>query len=122
MDLVRSLQKVMNTPAGFDFYVAIHDLVEHIELHPAFAAMDRPVKYQQLRQIYQGIEDTNVRAEGDLGHDRYMIIQDLRQIRRNEVSDSNPLWKKRELLRAFCAKMCKMLDAETAQAAAPERA
>ena len=32
IDLDRKFQKVVTTPAGFDFFMAIHDFIEHIEL------------------------------------------------------------------------------------------
>jgi hypothetical protein len=108
--LKKKLQKVIETPAGFAFFVAIHDFVEHIELYASSAGL--PVKYSQLKQIHQGIKDTKVHSEKDLGHERYMTIQDLTRIQKQELSDSNPLWKKREVLRSLSVEVYERIEAK----------
>lgn len=108
--LDRKFRKVVKTPAGFDFFVAIHDFVEHIELNPILSnnLSDRlkpnrelkiPLKYSHLKQIYQGLEDAYTKSRADLGHARYMVIRELDRIRSNDFSESNSFWKKRELFR-----------------------
>lgn len=103
LELKRRFDLLMNTPASFDFFLAIHDFVEQIERHSAFPRLKLTAKYVQLKQIYQGLEDSAIKTDSDLGHDRYMMIQDLLRIKQRDVSDSNPIWKKRDVLRTICA-------------------
>ena len=109
-DLDKKFQRVLETPASFDFFVAIHDFIEHIELNSFLSSglsdrvkanreLDIANKYDYLRKIYQGLEDINIKSNIDLGHARYMIIQELNQIQNKEVSESNSFWRKRELFR-----------------------
>lgn len=111
------LDKVATTPDGFNFFVAIHDFVQQLELHVRFKTLTLPAKYSYLKQIHQGIEDLNLDSDRseDLGHDRYMVIQDLLKIRNKDFSESNPLWKKREMLRRFSADIYIMLNPPPAE-------
>lgn len=108
--LNRKLKEVRETPASFVFFVSLHDFVQYIESTPSFAvffngakkgsrASEISPKYSVLKRIYQGIEDIDVRTTNDLGHDRYMAIRELSSIRKNDVSENNSFWKRRELLR-----------------------
>lgn len=105
--LDKKFQKVRETPAGFDFFVAIHDFIEHIELTPALLRglsirikanqeLDVAAKYGYLKTIYQGLEDIHTESNADLGHARYAVIRELSQIQNKETSESNSFWKKRE--------------------------
>lgn len=118
--LEKKFQRVVATPASFDFFVAIHDFVQCIEQNRALSGhilrrteinRDRklPVKYAHLKQIYQGIEDVGGSSRGDLGHERYMTLNDLRRIKNNEESDTNAFWKKRELFRKLTAEVYERL-------------
>lgn len=109
-DLDKKFQKVLQTQASFDFFVAIHDFIEHIELNPFLSGglsgrvkanqeLDIANKYGYLRKIYQGLEDINMKSNADLGHSRYMVILELNKIQNNEASESNSFWRKRELSR-----------------------
>lgn len=100
----------MDTPASFDFFVAIHDFIGHIELNPTLAKalsnkikanqeLDIATKYDYLKKIYQGLEDINAQSDADLGHARYMVIRELDQIQKKDTSESNSFWKRRELSR-----------------------
>ncbi|OGY97829.1 MAG: hypothetical protein A2855_03040 [Candidatus Liptonbacteria bacterium RIFCSPHIGHO2_01_FULL_57_28] len=111
LDLAKKYQKVLQTPAGYSFFVAIHDFVGHIEVDRILSRQSLPAKYGQLKQVYQGLEDTYIRTDADLGHDRYMTIQDLNRIQKEDISDSNPLWKKRELLRSLAGEVFEKLQA-----------
>ncbi|MGC9599049.1 MAG: hypothetical protein ABSE18_01535 [Minisyncoccia bacterium] len=108
--LDRKLKEVCETPASFTFFVSLHDFVKYIESTPSFAvffsgakkggrAKELSPKYSVMRQVYQGIEDIDVRTTNDLGHDRYVAIRELSLIRNKDVSDNNSFWKRRELLR-----------------------
>ncbi len=110
--LDKRYQKVLATPAGFDFFVAIHDFVEHIEtnqslykivLSKAGANLELkiPTKYEHLKHIHQGLKDAKGNSTSDLGHVRYVAIVELNKIRDNNLSDSNTFWKKREASRKF---------------------
>lgn len=110
LDLDKKFQRVLETPASFDFFVAIHDFIEHIELNSFLSSglsdrlkanreLDIANKYDYLRKIYQGLEDINIKSNIDLGHTRYMVIRELSQIQNEEVSESNSFWRKRELFR-----------------------
>lgn len=120
-DLDKKFKKVAETPASFDLFVAIHDFVEYIELQPALAAglsskiklnreLDISTKYNYLKQIYQGLEDANIKTNADLGHTRYSVIRDLARIQNNDVSDSNAFWKKRELFRKLTGEVYRRFD------------
>lgn len=109
-DLDKKFQAVIKTPAGFDFFVAIHDFIEHIELNSSFSGslssglklnreQNIPNKYNHLKQIYQGLEDANGKPGIDLGHARCMVLVELNRIKNKDVSESNSFWKKRELFR-----------------------
>lgn len=120
-DLDKKFQKVAKTPAGFAFFVAIHDFIEHIESNPALSKnlsdrlkpnreMNIPTKYGHLKKIYQGLEDADIKSDADLGHARYMVIRELERIRRNDLSESNSFWKKRELFRKLAAEIYERLS------------
>ncbi len=109
-NLEKKFQKVLKTPASFDFFVAIHDFIEQIEINSSLSGilssktksnreLKIPDKYAYLKQIYQGLEDAENKAKGDLGHARYAVIRELNRIRNNDFSDTNSFWKKRELFR-----------------------
>ncbi len=109
-DLDKKFQRVLETPASFDFFVAIHDFIKYIELSPSlsFGLSERvkanrelniKSKYDYLRRVYQGLEDINIKSNNDLGHTRYMVIRELNQIQNKETSESNSFWRKRELFR-----------------------
>lgn len=114
-------QKVLKTPAGYDFFVAIHDFIGHIEANSSLSRnlsqlaksnqeLRLPTKYNHLKQIYQGLEDTNIVTKADLGHARYMVLVELNQIRNNDLSESNSFWKKRELFRKFTSEIYERLN------------
>lgn len=109
-NLNKKFQRVLATPASFDFYVAIHDFIEHIEQDSSLSKglsdklkanreLDIPSKYTNLKRIYQGVQDINIKTKTDLGHERYMVISELNRIQKKDVSESNSFWKKRELFR-----------------------
>lgn len=119
--LDRKLKEVSETPAGFPFFVSLHDFVQYIESTPSFTVFFGSVKkgsrasqispkYSVLKQVYQGIEDIDVRTTDDLGHNRYMAIRELSSIRKKDVSDSNTFWKRRELLRKLAGEIHKTLQ------------
>lgn len=121
-DLDKKFKKVLETPASFDFFVAIHDFVEHIELNSfLYGGLSNRVKanrelniankYDYLKKIYQGLEDMNIKSGVDLGHTRYMVIQELNKIRNKEVSENNSFWKKRELFRKLTSVIYERLSA-----------
>lgn len=123
-DLDRKFQKVIKTPASFDFFVAIHDFIEHIELNPSLSSglssrikpnrkQNIPNKYNHLKQIYQGFEDVNGKPGVDLGHARCMVLVELNRIKNKDVSESNSFWKKRELFRKLTGEIHKRLSPET---------
>lgn len=123
--LEKKFQKVLKTPASFDFFVAIHNFVKHIELNPALTAsvlsnsksnqeLNIPNKYGNLRRIYQGLEDANNKSGADLGHERYAVIVELNRIQNNDVSESNSFWKKRELFRKLAGEIYQRLNPELA--------
>ncbi len=120
-DLDKNFQKVIKTPAGFDFFVAIHDFIEHIELNSSFygslSSRTKPNrernisnKYNHLKQIYQGLEDINGKSGVDLGHTRCMVMVELNRIKNKDVSESNPFWKKRELFRKLTGEIYERLS------------
>lgn len=120
-DLDKKFQNVLNTPAGFEFFVAIHDFIEQIEASASLCdslsiriksnrELRIPKKFGYLKQIYQGMEDIRIKTNDDLGHERYMICGDLNKIRNNNFSESNPLWKKRELFRKMTSEIYERLS------------
>lgn len=120
--LDKKFQKVLKTPAGFDFFMAIHDFVEHIELNSSLSdnlsprikfnrEFNIPNKYGYLKQIYQGLKDAGNKSNTDLGHTRYMVILELNKIRNKNVSESNSFWKKRELSRKLAGEIYERLSA-----------
>ena len=115
-NLDRKIKKVRETPASFTFFVSLHDFVEYIESTPSFAvffskakkgsrAKELSARYAVMKQIYQGIEDIDVRTADDLGHDRFVAIRDLSSIRNKNFSDSNAFWKQREILRKLAGEI-----------------
>lgn len=119
-DLDKKFQKVLKTPAGFDFFVAIHDFIEHIELNASLSSglsprlkpnreQNIPNKYNNLKQIYQGLEDVNGKPGVDLGHARCMALVDLNKIKNEDVSEGNSFWKKRELFRKLTGEIYERL-------------
>jgi len=120
-DLDKKFQKVLKTPAGFDFFVAIHDFIEHIESNASLSSglsprlkpnreQNIPNKYNHLKQIYQGVEDASGQPGVDLGHARCMVLVDLNKIKNDDVSESNPFWKKRELFRKLTGEIYERLS------------
>ena len=72
-DLDQKFQKVLKTPASFDFFVAIHDFIKHIELNSSLSSnlssrtksnrdLRIPDKYNHLKEIYQGLEDSDIQS------------------------------------------------------------
>ncbi len=123
-DLDEKFQKVLKTPASFNFFVAIHDFIKHIELNSSLSnnlssrtKLNRdlriPEKYNHLKEIYQGLEDTDTKSGADLGHVRYMTIQNLNKIRNKDFSESNSFWKKRELFRKLTGEIYERLNLNT---------
>ncbi|OGY62963.1 MAG: hypothetical protein A2745_02220 [Candidatus Harrisonbacteria bacterium RIFCSPHIGHO2_01_FULL_44_13] len=119
--LHKKFQKVLKTPASFDFFVAIHGFVKYIESNSALCAsvlssaksnreLNIPVKYNYLKRIYQGLEDANNKSDVDLGHARYAVIVELNRIRNNDVSESNSFWKKREVFRKLTGEIYERLN------------
>lgn len=122
VNLDKMFQKVLETPASFDFYIAIHDFVECIEKNAPLSRnlsqnskinqdSNMAGKYNYLKQIYQGIEDIRSSSKSDLGHARYSVIRELHGIERRDVSDSNSFWKKRELFRKLAGEIHSRLSA-----------
>lgn len=125
-DLDKKFKKVLETPASFDFFMAIHDFIKHIELNPflskglsarvkANKELDIANKYNYLKKIYQGLEDMSKKSGVDLGHARYMIIRELNQIKNKEFSGSNSFWKKRELFRKLAGIIYERLNAHLSE-------
>lgn len=125
-DLDKKFKKVLETPASFDFFVAIHDFVKYIESNSflskslstrvkANTELDIANKYDYLKKIYQGLEDMNRKSGVDLGHVRYMVIRDLNKIKNKEVSESNSFWKKRELFRKLAGVIYERLSAHLSE-------
>ena len=121
IDLDEKFQKILKTPASFDFFVAIHDFIEHIELNPClFKSLSSciksnqelkiPGKYSRLKKIYQGVEDASTKSSVDLGHERYMVILELNKIRNKDVSENNSFWKRRELFRKLTGEIYEVLS------------
>jgi len=125
-DLDKKFQKVLKTPASFDFFVAIHDFIEHIELNSSLLGslssriksnreLNIQSKYSYLKQIYQGLEDANSKSDVDLGHARYAVLIELNKIRNKDVSESNSFWKKRELFRKLTGEIYNRLNPDRAR-------
>ncbi|MDO8523315.1 MAG: hypothetical protein Q7S12_03480 [bacterium] len=119
--LDEKFQKVLATPASFDFYVAIHDFIEHIEFNSSLSkSLSERIKsnrelrisnkYSTLKQIYQGLKDTHINTNVDLGHTRYMVLRELNQIRNKNFSEGNSFWKKRELFRKLATEIYERLS------------
>lgn len=119
--LDKKFQKISKTPAGFAFFVAIHDFIEHIEMNPSlfknlssFMKSNQELrisgKYGHLKKIYQGMKDVNTKSKADLGHERYMILMDLNKIKNNDVSENNLFWKKREAFRKMTGEIYEILN------------
>lgn len=119
--LGKKVKKVREAPADFKFYVSLHDFIEYIEATPSFEvffkgrakgsrARDLAPKYFVLKQVYQGIEDIDLRTTDDLGHDRYVAIRELGLIRSKILSENNSFWKRREQLRKVAGEVHKTLD------------
>jgi hypothetical protein len=122
-DLDKKFKKIQQTPAGFDFFEAIHDFIGHIEANKVFAdglsyrtkinrELNIPTKYGYLRQIYQALEDAGRKTNRDIGHARYMNVRDLGRIQNQEFSESNFFWRKRELFRKLVGEVYERLTAE----------
>lgn len=120
-DLDKKFRKVLKTPASFDFFVAIHDFIKHIELHSSLSdnlssrikpnrELKIPLKYSYLKQIHQGLKDAHTKSNIDLGHTRYMVIRELNQIRNKDFSESNSFWRKRELFRKLTGEIYERLN------------
>ena len=125
-ELDKKFKKIVDTPASFDFFLAIHDFVKHIESNTSLSRalsprlklnkeLNIPNKYSYLKQIYQGLEDINVKSDADLGHARYAVLIELNRIKRNDVSESNSFWKKRELLRRLTNEIYTRLSPDSAE-------
>src|SRR3989344_6832196 len=108
LELAKRFQKVLKTPASFDFLVAIHDFVQYIELNSLSKKL--PGKYAHLKEIYQGVEDAGTESESDRGHARYMVIHDLNRIQNNEFSENNLFWRKREFFRKSAVEVYEKLN------------
>ena len=120
-DLDKKFKKVMDTPAGFIFFQAIHDFVGYIETNPTLVEglsqriklnkeLGIPNKYSSLKQIYQGVEDVATPTTKDIGHTRYMVVRDLSRIQNKEMSESNFFWKKREFFRKLTSEVYERLE------------
>jgi len=125
-DLEKKFQRVLKTPASFDFFVAIHDFIEHIEVNSSLSdglssriksnrELKIPDKYSYLKQIYQGLEDADIKSTTDLGHARYVVIRELNRIRNKDFSDTNSFWKKRELFRKLTGEIYERLNPNPAK-------
>lgn len=119
--LEKRLKKVLKTPPSFAFFVAIHDFVECIEQESVLSKglshrleinrdLKLPNKYASLQKVHQGIRDFFGKSSGDLGHERYMTIGELRRIHQNETSENNAYWKKRETYRKLTAEVYERLS------------
>lgn len=117
--LEKKFQKVLKTPDSFAFFEAIHDFIEHIEENTLAAALSSntkanialniPNKYNHLKQIYQALEDANTKSDADLGHTRYAVLNEIKKIQNNDVSESNTFWKKRDLFRKLVGEIYQKL-------------
>lgn len=124
LGLEKKFQKVVKTPASFDFFVAVHDFVEYLEANKLAnhisanskpnLELNLPNKYNYLKLIHQGLEDVDADTKEDLGHTRYSVILELKKIRNNDVSDSNSFWKRREVARESIGHIYQRLNPTTA--------
>ena len=119
LELDARFRRISEAPEGFGLFKAIHDLVEYIDLNPALsnslfgtstgARSSRkarvPEKYSYLWQIYQGLEDSGIKTNEDIGHVRLVNVRDLNRIQNNELSENNFFWKKRELFRKLAVEI-----------------
>ena len=121
LTLAKKGKKVRETPDGFKFYISLHDFIEYVEVTPLFGvffqgkkkgsrARDLAPKYFVLKQVYQGIEDLDLRTTDDLGHDRYVAIRELGLIKGKILSENNSFWKRREQLRKVAGEVHKTFD------------
>jgi hypothetical protein len=119
--LAKKGKKVRETPDGFKFYISLHDFIEYVEMTSIFEvffqgkkkgsrARDLAPKYFVLKQVYQGIEDLDLRTTDDLGHDRYVAIRELGLIKGKILSENNSFWKRREQLRKVAGEVHKTFD------------
>jgi len=119
-DLEKKFQKISDTPEGFNFFVAIHDFIKHIESSEVLssavsssARIERKTeiakKYKQLKKVYRAFEDVNADTDIDLGHERYMAILDLNKIKDKKISEMNSFWKKRDLYRKITGEVYEAL-------------
>lgn len=119
--LKEKFDAVAATPMAFDFFIAIHDFIAHIEGDASLAKglSDRikenkeikvADKYDYLKQIYQGLEDIAAPSTADLGHARYSAIRELTKIKNNDVSESNTFWRKRETFKKLARIVYERLD------------
>ena len=119
-DLDKKFQTVLKTPASFEFFVAIHDFIEHIESSSSLASglssrlksnqqQKIPNKNDHLKQIYQGLEDAGGKPGVDLGHARCMVLVELNRIKNKDASENNSFWKKRELFRKLTGEIYEKL-------------
>jgi hypothetical protein len=119
--LAKKGKKVREAPDGFKFYTSLHDFIEYVEATPTFSvffqgkkkgsrARDLAPKYFVLKQVYQGIEDLDLRTTDDLGHDRYVAIRELGLIKGKIISENNSFWKRREQLRKVAGEVHKTFD------------
>lgn len=120
--LDRKFHEINDPSAGFSFFVSIHNFVEYIESAPSFSTFfainqkgsripELSAKYFILKQVYQGIEDIDSHTKDDLGHDRYVAIRELSQIRNKDFSEgNNSFWRRRELIRKVAGETHKMLS------------
>ena len=122
--LDKKFQKVLKTPASFNFFVAIHGFIKHIESDSVLIAsvlstakanqkLNIPAKYANLKRIYQVVKDVGGASNADLGHIRYAAMVEFNQIRNNDVSDSNSFWKKRELFRKLVGEIYQRLSPDS---------
>ncbi|MBI5220268.1 MAG: hypothetical protein HY978_00320 [Candidatus Liptonbacteria bacterium] len=119
--LDQKLKKISETPASFNFYVCLHDFVEHIESTRSFdvffsptkgrRAAEIPKKYAVLKQIHQGIKDVKSPTSSDVGHDRYVAIRELSLIRKQDLSENNSFWRNRESFRKLASDIHRTLSA-----------
>lgn len=125
--LDKKFQKILKTPASFDFFMAIHDFIKHIESNSALSISVLSskksnqeskilTKYFNLKRIYQGLEDVHNKSDVDLGHARYAALIELNRIRDNDVSDSNSFWKKRDLFRKLAGEIYQSLSSGSVSA------
>ena len=123
--LDKKFQNVLKTPAGFDFFMAIHDFIGYIESNLSLSSslsnriksnreLKIPSKYDSLKQIYQGVEDSKAKSKTDIGHTRYMTIIELNKIRNKDFSENNSFWKKRELFRKSASEIYEKLNPNSA--------